>query len=294
MRFKFRGTRGSLASPGPDTVKYGGNTTCIEVRSDNNDLIVLDAGTGIRQLGLELAKEMPVTCHLFVSHTHWDHIQGAPFFVPMFVPGNKLVIYGPPDPITMTGIEAVLAKQMEYPHFPVRVSELQADISYETLADGQSVDLGFATVSTLLMNHPALDFGCKVECDGKTLFFTGDHEHFYNIYSPGESEYDDYEKVVQERNQGIVDFLRGVDVFIADAQYTEEEYASQKQGWGHSTFERTLELAKEAGVGMTYLTHHDTVRTDAELDAILARLKDEWKDSGVAFDMAREGDEFQL
>ncbi|MGL1863979.1 MAG: MBL fold metallo-hydrolase [Pseudodesulfovibrio sp.] len=293
MRFRFRGTRGSLSAPGPETIKYGGNTTCIEVRSDNDDLIILDAGTGIRELGLELAKNMPVKCHLFVSHTHWDHIQGVPFFVPMFIPGNELIIYGPPDPLTMTGIEAVLAKQMEYPHFPVRVSELLADISYKTLNDGQVVDLGFATVSTILMNHPAMDFGCKIECDGKTLFFTGDHEPFYNIYEPGEEDYEDYEKIVRERNQGILEFIRGVDIFIADSQYTEEEYAL-KQGWGHSTFERTLALAKEAGVAKVYLTHHETTRTDEQVDAIYARLQEEWKDSGVNFEMAREGEVIEI
>lgn len=293
MRFRFRGTRGSLAAPGAGTVKYGGNTTCVEVRSDNDDVIILDAGTGIRELGLELAAQMPVKCHLFVTHTHWDHIQGVPFFIPMFVPGNELIIYGPPDPLTMTGIEAVLAKQMEYPHFPVRVTELQADISYETLSDGQTVDLGFAKVSTVLMNHPAMDFGCKIECDGKTLVFTGDHEPFYNIYEPGEEDFEEYEKIVCERNQGIEDFIRGVDVFIADSQYTEEEYKT-KQGWGHSTFERTLDLARRAEVGKLYLTHHETTRTDDDLDAILVRLQEEWKDSGVDFDMAREGEVIQL
>jgi phosphoribosyl 1,2-cyclic phosphodiesterase len=293
MRFQFRGTRGSLSAPGANTVKYGGNTTCIEVRSDADDLIILDAGTGIRELGIELAQNMPVKCHLFVSHTHWDHIQGVPFFIPLFVPGNELTIYGPPDPLTMTGIEAVLAKQMEYPHFPVRVAELQARINYETLSDGQTVDLGFATVSTILMNHPAMDFGCKVTCDGKTLFFTGDHEPFYNIYKPGDDDFDDYEKIVRERNQGIVEFIRGVDIFIADSQYTEEEFTI-KQGWGHSTFERTLALAKEAGVGKVYLTHHETTRTDAQIDQIFARLQEEWKDSGVDFDMAREGVSIQV
>ena len=293
MRFRFRGTRGSLPAPGAATVKYGGNTTCIEVRADSGDLIILDAGTGIRELGLELARNMPVKCHLFVSHTHWDHIQGLPFFIPLFVPGNELIIYGPPDPLTMTGIEAVLAKQMEYPHFPVRVTELQADIDYETLTDGQEVDLGFATVSTILLNHPAMDFGFKVRCDGKTLFFTGDHEPFYNIYQPGDEDYEDYEEIVVERNQGICDFMRGVDVLIVDAQYTEEEYAT-KQGWGHSTFERALALAEEAGVGKVYLTHHETTRTDADVDAIFARLREEWADRDVDFDMAREGETVEL
>lgn len=230
MRIKFRGTRGSLAAPGAETVRYGGNTTCIEVRSDNDDVIILDAGTGIRSLGMELAEEMPVKCHLFVSHTHWDHIQGVPFFRPMFEKGNELIIYGPPDPLSMTGIEAVLAKQMEYPHFPVRVAELQADISYNTMGEGESVDLGFAKVSAVMMNHPALNLGFKVECNDKSLFFTGDHEPFYNIYDPGDGEFDDYEKVIEERHAGIVDFIHGVDVFIGDAQYTEEEYVEKGVG----------------------------------------------------------------
>jgi len=293
MRFRFRGTRGSLPAPGRDTVRYGGNTTCIEVRSDAGELIVLDAGTGIRELGLEEARRMPIDCHVFISHTHWDHIQGLPFFIPLFVPGNRVTIYGPPDPLTMTGIEAVLTKQMEYPHFPVRAAELLADIDYETLRDGQVVDLGFATVSAMLMNHPAMDFGFKVACDGKTLFFTGDHEPFYNIYEPGDEDYADYGKIVDERNRAITEFLRGVDAFIIDAQYTEEEYAT-KRGWGHSTFERALALAEEAGVGKVYLTHHETTRTDAEVDAIFDRLKRQWADRRVSFDMAREGETVEV
>lgn len=291
MLFRFRGTRGSLPAPGPDTVRYGGNTTCIEVRSDAGDLIILDAGTGIRQLGIELTEARPVNCHVFISHTHWDHIHGLPFFPPLFMPGNAITLYGPPDPLAMTGIEAVLAKQMEYPHFPVRVAELRADIDYKTLADRQTVDLGFATVSTLLMNHPAMDFGCKVRCDGRTLFFTGDHEPFYNIYAPGDADYEEYGRIVDERNSAFTDFLRGVDILVADAQYTEEEYRSRR-GWGHSTFERTLALAREAGVARVYLTHHETSRTDDEVDAILGRLRREWQGCGFEFDMAREGEAF--
>ncbi|WP_419784858.1 MBL fold metallo-hydrolase [Pseudodesulfovibrio sp.] len=289
MRLQFRGTRGSVPAPGADTVRYGGNTTCLEVTSEEGGVIVLDAGTGIRSVGLGLASHMPVDCHVFITHTHWDHIQGLPFFAPLFVPGNTVCIYGPPDPLTMTGIEAVLTKQMEYPHFPVRVAELLADIEYETLRDGQVVDLGFATVSTMLMNHPALNFGLKVQCDGRTLFFTGDHEPFYNIYAPGDADYEEYGKIVDERNRRITTFLKDVDVLVVDAQYTEEEYES-KQGWGHSTFERALDLAEEAEVGRVYLTHHETARTDAEVDGILECLRRERGNSRVEFDMAREGE----
>jgi phosphoribosyl 1,2-cyclic phosphodiesterase len=293
MRFRFRGTRGSLPSPGPETVRFGGNTTCIEVRSDSGDLIVLDAGTGIRALGIELMQSLPVECHLFISHTHWDHIQGLPFFVPLFVPGNVVTLYGPPDPLSMTGIDAVLTKQMAYPHFPVREAELKADVRYETLSDGQVVDLGFATVTALLMNHPAMNFGFKVECDGRALFFSGDHEPFYNIYEPGDADFDDYERVVQARHRIMLDFLRDVDVLIADAQYTEAEYATHT-GWGHSTYERVLNLAREAGVGRTFLTHHDTTRTDRDLEREEERLLREWKESGLAFQLAREGDVFDV
>ncbi|MBG0789780.1 MAG: MBL fold metallo-hydrolase [Desulfovibrionaceae bacterium] len=289
MRLTFRGTRGSLPAPGPDTVRYGGNTTCIEVRSDAGDLIILDAGTGIRTLGLELAADPPPACHIFISHTHWDHIQGLPFFVPLFMPGNRVTIYGPPDPLNMTGIEPVLTRQMEYPHFPVREAELKADIAYETLSDRQTVDLGFAEVSTLLMNHPAMNYGFKVACDGKTLFFTGDHEPFFNIYEPGDADFDDYERIVQARNAELAAALRGVDVLVADAQYTGEEYA-RKRGWGHSTFGHALSLARDAGAGRVCLTHHEVARTDGELDAIGERLRREWADSGVDFRLAGEGD----
>lgn len=289
MRLVFRGTRGSMAAPGPDTLRYGGNTTCLEVRSDRGDLIILDAGTGIRELGIELMADLPVTCPVFITHTHWDHIQGLPFFAPLFTSGNRVTIHGPPDPLNMTGIDAVLTRQMEYPYFPVREAELKADIVYETLSDGQSVDLGFARVSALLMNHPAMNFGYRVECDGRTLFFTGDHEPVYNIYAPGEPDFDDYERIVQARQAGMLAALEGVDLLVADAQYTEDEYA-QRRGWGHSTYRQPLALARDAGVGRVCLTHHETTRTDADLDAVAEHLGREWRDSGVEFSLAGEGE----
>jgi phosphoribosyl 1,2-cyclic phosphodiesterase len=293
MRVRLRGTRGSIAVPGEQTVVYGGNTTCIEVRCGDEGLIVLDAGTGIRSLGQELAASMPVTCHVFITHTHWDHISGLPFFLPLYSAGNSVAIYGPPDPLALTGIEAVLSRQLEYPHFPVRVAELKADIEYHTLFDRQTVDLGFATVSTLLMNHPAPDFGYRVDYGGKSLFFTGDHEPVFNVYHLGESEFEDYGRIVAERDRDLVKFISGVDLLIADAQYTAEEY-EQKKGWGHSSAEWVLDLARRTGAKHTLLTHHDAVRTDADLDAILARLQEEWKGAGLRFDLAREGRVIEL
>lgn len=293
MRFRFRGTRGSLPAPGADTVRFGGNTTCIEVRSDNDDLIILDAGTGIRELGMELVKTPPVNCHLFITHTHWDHIHGLPFFAPMFVPDNSVTVYGPPDPVAMTGIEGALSLQMQYPHFPVSTSELAADVEYTTLVEMETVDLGFALVQPMLLNHPAMNYGYRITCDGRTLFFTGDHEAYSNIYQPDDVEYEEYQRVVNERVRQLEEFITGADVLIADGQYTRDEYVS-KQGWGHSAQEDVLELAVRTGIERVFLTHHETSRSDEELDVIERGLKADWEGKGLAVALAREGMEVRV
>jgi phosphoribosyl 1,2-cyclic phosphodiesterase len=293
MRIRFRGTRGSLPVPGPKTVRYGGNTTCIEVRGDHGGLLILDAGTGIRGLGRELVAEGVASCDVFITHLHWDHISGLPFFLPLFLPGRRVAIYGPADPLNMTGIEAVLDRQMEYPFFPVRAAELSADLECRTLADGETVDLGFARVSPLLMNHPAPNFGYLVQCDGKSMFFTGDHEPFVNIYSPEDRDFEMYASLVEQRNRAILDRLRGVDLLVVDAQYTSEEFAV-KRGWGHGSMDSALEMARDAGAGLVVLTHHDMERTDEDLDELEARLRAKWKGSGVRFELAREGLELEL
>lgn len=288
MRVRFRGTRGSLPVPGARTVRYGGNTTCIEIRADDGRPLILDAGTGIRELGREMARSGPGVCDIFITHTHWDHISGLPFFLPLFVPGNRVTLYGPADPLNRVGIEAVLSRQMEYPFFPVRTAELAADIRYRTLVEGETVDLGIAEVTPLLMNHPAPNFGYLVRCDGRSLFFTGDHEPFANIYSPGDADFEAYEALVNARNRDILDRLRGVDLLVIDAQYTSEEYL-RKKGWGHGSMDTALELAREAGVGRVVLTHHDVDRTDADLDVLESLLRARWAGLGVSLELAREG-----
>lgn len=290
MQLRFWGVRGSIPTPGPHTVRYGGNTTCLEVRTDDDALIILDAGSGIRALGLELARQMPLDCSIFITHTHWDHIQGLPFFVPLFVPGNRLTIHGLFDPVSMRSIRDVLSVQMEYRFFPVREAELKADIDFVTLTEKQQVQVDDATVTALLMNHPVLCMGYKIECNGKSLFFTGDHEPFQNIYSPQEPEYDDYQKHILDKRQGIIEFIRGVDVLVTDAQYTDDEYPD-KVGWGHSTHSKGLEMAREAEVGRVYFTHHEPTRSDDELDAVLFALRrDHAAAGGPEIDLAREGE----
>ena len=293
MKVKFWGTRGSLPVPGPDTVRYGGNTTCIEVLTDDGERIILDAGSGIRPLGLELARNMPVSCSIFISHTHWDHIHGLPFFAPLFVPGNDITIYGATDPVSMKSIKEIFAEQMAYRHFPVRSTELKSNLQYGALKEGQTIEIGSAKLTAMVMNHTVLTFGSRIEDNGKSLFFSGDHEPFYNIYSPDDKYYDDYEKLIQAKYEALVDFITGVDVLILDSQYTTEEYPLKK-GWGHSTFDECVALARQAEVKNVYLTHHEMTRTDEELDRILASLREKNKDVDLNIFIAAEGQEIEI
>jgi phosphoribosyl 1,2-cyclic phosphodiesterase len=292
MRLTFWGTRGSIGVPGPDTVTYGGNTTCLEVEA-GGETIILDAGTGIRALGLELARRMPVSCSIFISHTHWDHIQGLPFFVPLFVPGNTVKIHGTFDPVHGKDLSEVLAAQMDYNYFPVRSAELLAAISYHTLREGQAVAIGDALVTPQIMNHPVISFGYKVRCGGRSVFFTGDHEDYANIYQPGDPFFEEYEDLIRQKRAQLADFIRGADVVVSDCQYTEAEYPA-KVGWGHSTPGMAVALAQSAGVGRLFLTHHEPTHTDAFLARFLEEIRERFKTTGIAIDLAREGQSVEI
>jgi phosphoribosyl 1,2-cyclic phosphodiesterase len=287
VRLKFWGVRGSIPSPGPKTVHYGGNTTCIEVRGDHNELLILDAGTGIFPLGQMLISEFPLKAHIFITHTHWDHIQGLPMFLPFFTSDNEITIYGAADPVTHRGIGDVLARQMEYAYFPVREAELNARMIYLNMQEGQDVLVGGVNVRCMLLHHPVLNLGYRIECGDKVFVFTGDHEWPYNIYNPGEANYTDYQQMVDEQRTRVVGFFRGADVLVIDTAYTDAEYPKHK-GWGHGSFASSIEAAREAGVKRVFLTHHEPTRSDTDLDAVFDEAK---KVHGVG----REGDpQFEL
>ena len=291
----MRGCRGSTPVPGLDTLKYGGNTSCIEVRTDAGDVLILDAGTGIRAVGLELMKKMPVRCAIFVSHTHWDHIQGLPFFVPLFVPGCRVDVYGSFDPVYHKTLADILAQQMQYCYFPVRENELKAEIAYRTLAENESVRYGSATVRNIVMAHPVLDYGYRIDADGRSFFFSGDFEPPLNIFDEADEEYADYAEAMAARRAQLVEFLGGVDAMVVDAQYTDAEYLAGKVGWGHGTYTKSIALAEEAGIPRVYLTHHDPTRTDAALDAIHQQiLTDRAGKAGPEIVMAYEGLSFEV
>jgi len=296
MKIKFWGVRGSIPSPGPATVKYGGNTTCIEVRTDAGELIILDAGTGIFPLAQSLYSEFPLTAHIFNTHTHWDHIQGLPFFIPFFVPGNRVKIYGAEDPVSQKGISEILTAQMQYRFFPIREAELKADLEYFELKEGEKVTIGDATITPAMMNHPVINFGYRIDCDGKSLFFTGDHEPWRNIYKPDQPEdYAEYQALIQQKNQALLDVIQGVDVLIADTSYTPDEYM-QKIGWGHGTFDSSIQMAKKAKAKKLYFTHHEPTRSDNALEAVYdeALARNTRKKGDPEYFLAREGLEIEL
>ncbi|MDP2000025.1 MAG: MBL fold metallo-hydrolase [Rhodoferax sp.] len=295
MKVRFWGVRGSIASPGPSTVRYGGNTTCIEIRTESNELIIIDAGTGIFPLSQTLLAELPVTANVLITHSHWDHIQGLPFFIPNFIPGNTLRLHGAFDPVSGKGVEQVMSVQLQYSYFPVREAEMKARIEYITLAPEQSIQIGSATVTPYLMNHPVIDFGYRIEADGKSVFFTGDHEPPMNIYEPGDEDHALYQTFVDEKTDSIRRAMQGVDVLIADCSYTEQEYPAKK-GWGHGTFNTSIQYAKEAGAKVLFCTHHEPTRSDDALEAAFAQvLADHPKQAGdPEYRLAREGETYEF
>jgi len=280
MRITFWGVRGSIPSPGPDTVGVGGNTSCVEVRAGKL-LLVFDGGTGLRVLGKTLLKEMPITAHLFFSHVHWDHIQGFPFFDPAFVPGNVINLYGGNN-VSRT-LEETLAGQMDHPSFPVHLTDMGAKMHFHDVLEGVPIELDAgdgtkAVITSAHGNHPNGVWAYRVDHGGKSVMYATDTEHY---------------AVVDPR---LAALAKNVDVLIYDSQYTPEEYAGtagtggSKVGWGHSTFAEAVRLVKEAQAKKLVLYHHDPMQSDAAVAEKERRAKELWADCVAA----REGLKIEL
>ena len=290
MKFTFRGVRGSIPSPGPLTARYGGNTTCIEVRSNDDSLIILDAGSGIFSLAQQLPAGQRVDAHIFITHSHWDHIHGLPMFTPLFAAGNRIRLHGAPDTASGRGIEHVMAVQLQSSYFPVSEAAMAASIEYRTIAEDDTVMVGQARVRGVQMNHPVVNLGYRIDCAGASLFFSGDHEPFYNPHPPGHVDHAVCAEHNARRQACIETMLAGVDALIMDCSYTREEYPD-KQGWGHGTFDAAFDLALRCGARRLYCTHHEPTRSDEQLEAVFADVMARYEDrlNGLQVFLAYEG-----
>jgi ribonuclease BN (tRNA processing enzyme) len=307
IRLTFWGVRGSIPTPGPATVKYGGNTSCLELRFGAGDrLVIVDAGSGIRELaGKLLANDLkrgPLRTRLFLSHTHWDHIMGFPFFTPIFIPKTELEVYGPVS-FEDEPLEAVVGGQLRYRYFPVRQEELAASIKYFALKESDQDLGGGLRVRTKYLNHPILVLGYRFEFEGKVLCTAYDHEPYQNVFdvAPGSPGYD--EEAVKEgaaaaeaENAKVSQFFRGADLLVHDTQYTRREWDKGKKGWGHSTYEWALKAAHDAGVKHLVLFHHDPERSDAALERWLRACRTilSRRGSPMQVSLAQEGRTFEV
>jgi phosphoribosyl 1,2-cyclic phosphodiesterase/ActR/RegA family two-component response regulator len=287
-RVKFWGVRGSIASPGPGTNFYGGNTSCVEVRAEG-EIIVLDAGTGIRPLGLSLAQEFssqPLNITLLLTHTHWDHIQGFPFFVPAYDPRNTVRILGYEG--ARQGLAATLGAQMESPYFPVGLKELPGNITIEELRDLEFM-VGKVRVRAMFVNHPGICVGYRVEAGGGAVVFIPDNEPFHRMRAQPPGADPKTVEFARQQDEKLIQFISGADVLIMDAQYDASEY-EEHIGWGHACVDDVVDIATRAQVKQLFLFHHDPTHDDERISRMLAQARS-LVSTGLLVEAAREGSE---
>lgn len=306
MTIKLWGVRGSIPCPGPMTMEFGGNTACIELRyGPENKLVIIDAGSGIRALGNSLMQtdlpKGPIKTHIFITHTHWDHIMGFPFFTPIYIPGTKLDIFGP---VTYEddGLDRIIGNQLTYRYFPIKHSELSAEIAYHSLKECSFELPGGMFVITKYLNHPILCLGYRFEFEGKSFCTVYDNEPFRNVFptDPADPDYDpvaaeEGEKAAREENEKILEFIRNADLVVYDSQYTYKEYMDSKKGWGHSFFENAINSANKANVKEIIFFHHDPLRSDDQLKELLIKYQNMIKNkTALIIKLAKEGDSYTL
>ena len=266
IKVKFWGVRGSIPTPGVKYVKYGGNTPCVEVRLPNNQLFIFDAGTGIRELGNVLCEgEGKLKAHIFLSHFHWDHIQGLPFFKPSYIEGNEIVILG--MDLQDARLDSIIYNQMESIYFPVKLQSLSTHIKFQILSEGSNFIKGIR-VDTMHLNHPGQDMGYVITFGKTKICYFTDNELIPSWVTKSFKL-----KYNSDTRENILKLISGADLLIHDAQYTDEEYKTNV-GWGHSPLSEVLSLAKEGRVNRLALFHHDPDHFDEQIDIFVANCKE--------------------
>ena len=289
---RFWGTRGSIPTPGRTTHKYGGNTSCVEIRVDDT-LFICDGGTGLRELGQDLLSrpQKPVVAHFLFSHMHWDHIQGFPFFTPAYVPQNTFYIYGtsPGD----TRYHQLLSGQMQSDYFPVDFSELNANILAVDLGDGLR-NIDGVTVRCFDQKHPGGSYAYSLEKDGHKVVYATDNEIDLTLEDPAAIQGNlDAPRSIP---QALVEFVRGAELLIADGRYTDDEYHPKRIGWGHPRATTAVDLAVQANVKQLAVYHHDPMQSDTDVEAKIVACRERARrwNSPVFIFAAREGLELRL
>jgi phosphoribosyl 1,2-cyclic phosphodiesterase/CheY-like chemotaxis protein len=296
-RMRFWGVRGSIPTPGPTTIEYGGNTTCIEVRADGQ-IIILDAGSGMRMLGRQLIDEFghqPLQLTLLLTHTHWDHIQGLPFFQPVYKPQNHLRIVGYEG--ARHGLAAILTGQMESPFFPIGLRAVPANVHIDEMKD-MAFNLGAVRVQAGFANHPGICVGYRLFTSGGSIAFFPDNE-LYPPPRPSLSGRDQDDGSATEfahnENQKLIEFIRGVDVLVMDTQYDRAEY-QRHVGWGHGCLDDVVNLALQAEVKQLFLFHHDPDHDDAKVSEMTEYARKLVAERGgtLRVEAAKEGEIIEL
>ncbi len=294
---RFWGVRGSIPSPGPGTVQVGGNTSCVEVRA-GQEIIIMDAGTGLRPLGralMEEFKDQPLSLTLLLTHTHWDHIQGFPFFRPIYQPQNRLRILGYEG--ARNGLANALSAQMESPYFPVALGELPGNIEIEELRDLE-FNVGAIPVRAFFANHPGICVGYRLFTrEGSIAFFPDNELHYRHERTRREKirNLSADSEFIQNQDKKMTDFVHDADVLIMDAQFDAEEY-KHHVGWGHGCMDDVVALALRAGVKQLFLFHHDPDHDDTKIAQMVERARElvAMQNGKLQVDAAREGLQLKL
>lgn len=302
FKIKFWGVRGSIPTPGASTLRYGGNTSCVQLQFADGPLFILDAGTGIRELGNSLLRsDKPVKGYIFISHFHWDHIQGLPFFRPAYNHKNSFLISGSDD--TSIKLADIISFQMDPTYFPITIEDMNADIQFRSIRE-EKFEIEEVEIQTMYLNHPGYALGFRFTYRNHSVVYISDNEPFYTQNANNDEKISEqnskkldkiFDSFIENKDARLIDFCRKADILIHDTQFFPEEY-EERRTWGHSPFNYTVDLAIKSEARQLILFHHDPDHDDETVDKILVLSRRLLKESGksIQCQAAREGLEITI